>query len=72
MSASKETAVPKDEPAQGPDRSLPWYREDIGVHLSPTTREMFRVYCSLSDSDLESHLQRIVSNNDLTINGATL
>ena len=63
MSAPKEKAASMDEPTQEPDRSVPWYRKDIGEHLSPATREMFRVYCGLSHSDLDSHLQRIVSNH---------
>lgn len=63
MSASKEKAASMDELTQEPDRSVPWYRKDIGGHLSPTTREMFRFYCGLSHSDLDSHLQRIVSES---------
>ncbi|KAL8797002.1 MAG: hypothetical protein Q9195_000773 [Heterodermia aff. obscurata] len=59
MSAYAEEAASREELAQEPDRSVPWYRTDIGGHLSPITREMFRVYCGLSDSDLDSHLQRI-------------
>ena len=59
MSASKETAVSKNELTKGPDRSVPWYREDISGYLSPTTREMFRVYCGLSHSDLDGHLRRL-------------